>query len=79
MPDYSISHTEVLAGGEAVALFGSAQGTFSGDGQIAKKNFWKTPAAWRAVVKENKIVLWQVYADNEPVRAIMRMVSSSAG
>jgi hypothetical protein len=35
------------------------------DGQLTKQNFWKTPAAWRAVVKDGKIAVWQVYADNE--------------
>ena len=107
VPDYSISHSEVFADGNTVALFGSAQGTFvpardSGkkseadsraeladqsarsltpaDNSVAewskatekKENFWKTPAAWRAVVKEGKIAVWQVFADNEPIRAVMR-------
>ena len=72
VPDYSISHSEIFAAGNSVAVFGSAQGTFSRDGQLAKENFWKTPAAWRAVVKGGKIAVWQVYADNEPIRAIMR-------
>lgn len=77
VPDYSISHSEIFAEGNIVAVFGSAQGTFSKDGQLAKENFWKTPAAWRAVIKGGKIAVWQVYADNEPIRAIMR--KSSAG
>ncbi|HWX56104.1 MAG TPA: nuclear transport factor 2 family protein [Verrucomicrobiae bacterium] len=72
VPDYSISHSEILADGDTVALFGTARGTFSKDGQIKKENFWQTPAAWRAVVKDGKIAVWQVYADNEPVRAVMR-------
>ena len=72
VPDYSISHAEIFADGDTVAMFGSAQGTFSKDGQLGKENFWKTPAAWRAVAKEGKIAVWQVYADNEPIRAIMR-------
>ena len=72
VPDYSISHSEIFADGNTVAVFGSAQGTFSKDGQLDKKNFWKTPAGWRAEVKDGKIALWQVYADNEPIRAIMR-------
>ena len=72
VPDYSISHSEIFADGNTVAVFGSAQGAFSKDGQIRKENFWKTPAAWRAVVKDGKIAVWQVYADNEPIRAIMR-------
>lgn len=72
VPDYSISHSEIFADGNTVAVFGSAQGTFSKDGQFRKENFWKAPAAWRAVVKDDKIAVWQVYADNEPIRAIMR-------
>src|ERR1051326_5355372 len=57
VPDYSISHSEIFADGNTVAVFGSAQGTLSKDRQIAKENFWKTPAAWRAVVKDNKIAV----------------------
>ena len=72
VPDYTISHSEILANGETVAAFGSAQGTFTKDGNLRKEDFWMTPAAWRAVVKDGKIALWQVFADNEPIRAIMR-------
>jgi len=72
VPDYSISHSEIFTNGNTVAVFGSAQGTFSKDGEIKKENSWRMPAAWRAVVKEGKIAVWQVYADNEPIRAIMR-------
>jgi ketosteroid isomerase-like protein len=76
VPDYSISHSEIFADGNTVAVFGSAQGTFARQGQIRKDDFWKTPAAWRAVVKDGKIATWQVYADNEPIRAIMRKASA---
>jgi ketosteroid isomerase-like protein len=72
VPDYAISHAEIFANGDTVVIIGSAQGTFSKDGTLAKGNFWKTPAAWRAVVKKEKIAEWQVFADNEPIRAIMR-------
>jgi uncharacterized protein (TIGR02246 family) len=72
VPDYSISHSEIFADGNTVAVFGSAQGTFSKDGSLTKENFWKSPASWRAVVKDGKVAVWQVYADNEPIRAIMR-------
>ncbi|HEY7402457.1 MAG TPA: nuclear transport factor 2 family protein [Candidatus Angelobacter sp.] len=72
VPDYSVSHSEIFADGNTVAVFGSAQGTFSKDGTLAKENFWKAPAAWRAVIKDSKVAVWQVYADNEPIRAIMR-------
>jgi len=72
VPDYSISHAEIFADGNTVAVFGSAQGTFSRDGKLAKENYWKSPASWRAVIKDGKLSVWQVYADNEHIRAIMR-------
>lgn len=72
VPDYSISHEEIFANGETVAMFGMAQGTLAKTTELKKEDFWKTPAAWKAVVKNNKIAVWQVYADNEPIRAIMR-------
>jgi ketosteroid isomerase-like protein len=78
VPDYAISHAEIFANGAEVAMFGTAQGTFSKDGQMTKEDFWKTPAAWRAVVRDGKIALWQVFADNEPIRAIMRRHQSGA-
>ena len=100
VPDYSISHAEIFAEGNTIAMFGSAQGTFT-KGEAGSRaepadqgaktsesahrslagwsaatkieaNFWRSPAAWRAVVKAGKIAVWQVYADNEPIRAIMR-------
>jgi ketosteroid isomerase-like protein len=78
VPDYAISHAEIFADGGTVAVFGSAQGTFAKDGHLNKEDFWKTPAAWRAVVREGKIALWQVFADNEPIRAIMRRYQSGS-
>jgi uncharacterized protein (TIGR02246 family) len=75
VPDYCISHSEIFADGNTVAVFGTAQGTFSKDGTLGKENFWKSPASWRAVVKDGKVAIWQVYADNEPIRAIIRKYS----
>jgi ketosteroid isomerase-like protein len=72
VPDYTISHDEIFASGNTVAMFGTAQGTFTKDTELRKENFWKTPASWRATVKDEKISVWQVFADNEPLRAIMR-------
>jgi len=53
-------------------MFGTAQGTFARGAEMEREDFWKTPASWRAVVKGGKIAVWQVFADNEPIRAIMR-------
>lgn len=72
IPDYAISHAEIFAQGDTVAIFGTAQGTFARGSELRREDFWKTPAAWRAVVKDGKIAEWQVFADNEPIRAAMR-------
>jgi ketosteroid isomerase-like protein len=76
VPDYRISHSEVFSQGATVALFGEARGTFTHDGLMHKENAWSMPAAWRAVVEGGRIRVWQVFADNEPIRQIMRRVQA---
>lgn len=75
VPDYTVSHEEIFNHGDTVAVFGSARGTFSSDGQIRKENSWETTSAWRASVKDGNIALWQVFTDNEPIREIIRRKS----
>lgn len=70
-PDYLISHEEILQKGDLVAVFGTARGTYSVAGRLAKENHWEVPAAWRAVVRDGRIAEWQVYTDNQPARKIM--------
>lgn len=70
--DYSISVSEVFTGKNTVAMFGMASGTYTSDGTISPENYWETPAAWRAVVDHGKISEWQVFADLEPLREIIR-------
>jgi len=71
IPDYKVSHEEVMAKGDTVAVFGTARGTFATDGKLKKENFWEIPAAWKAIVKNGLIAEWHVYADNQPVRKLM--------
>jgi ketosteroid isomerase-like protein len=71
IPDYKVSHEEILQKGAAVAVFGTARGTFAPEGKLEKKNFWEIPAAWMAVVREGRVAEWRVYADNQPVRKLM--------
>ncbi len=71
IPDYKVSHEEILAKGDTVAVFGTARGTYAKDGKLKKENFWEMPAAWKAVTRNGLIAHWQVYADNQPVRKLM--------
>ena len=70
-PDYSIKVDDALSSGDVVALFGTAQGTYSVDGNLLAENHWEIPAAWKAVVRDGKLSEWRVYADNEPVWKVL--------
>jgi ketosteroid isomerase-like protein len=72
-PDYRVSHAEIFAHGDVVASFGTAEATYAVNGKLAKENHWSVPAAWRAVVRDGLIAEWQVYADNQAARKIMRL------
>jgi limonene-1,2-epoxide hydrolase len=62
-PDYAIRVESILAGNELVAVFGSAAGTYKGKRGCVSENRIEMPAAWRAVVENGKVKVWQVYAD----------------
>jgi ketosteroid isomerase-like protein len=70
-PDYRILIEDHLQVGIIVGLFGSASGTFAVEGELSPTRRWKIPAAWKAVVREERVERWQVFADNEPVQKIM--------
>ncbi|HXI22888.1 MAG TPA: nuclear transport factor 2 family protein [Pyrinomonadaceae bacterium] len=65
-PDYSIEVNEVFAGEaraseQTFAMFGFAGGSFKGDSEAS----WRIPAAWKAIVKDGRVALWQVFADTK--------------
>ena len=72
VPDYHITVTDHLETGPVVALFGRARGTYAPGGKLLPQNRWVMPAAWKAVVHGGLICEWRVYADNEPIRRLMR-------
>ncbi|GEM_PF-478677 len=71
-PDYWIEVKEVFAsetleGAQTFAMFGLAGGSFKGNSGAS----WRLPAAWKAIVKDGRVVLWQVFADTKiPFEAI---------
>ncbi len=72
VPDYKVSHEEIFANGNVVAVFGTARGTYvAAGGTVKKENFWEVPASWKVIVRNGEIALWQVYADNQPIRKLM--------
>ena len=72
VPDYGIEVKDSIADGQRVVVTGMARGTYSPDGKLKPDDGWSTPAAWRAVVDGGRIATWQVFADNEPLRKILR-------
>ena len=70
-PDYEVTIKNTLLTDDSVGIFGTAKGTFDSDEPIASDKF-EIPAAWRAKVKDNLISEWQVFADNEVVRDIIK-------
>ncbi len=71
-PDYQITIRHHLSQGQLVALFGTASGTLvAQEGGLPHRNHWTLPAAWRAVVRDGRVVDWQVYTDNTPVQKLL--------
>jgi ketosteroid isomerase-like protein len=70
-PDCWVSREEILGNGNLVAVFGAAGGTIAANGKLPPENKWRTPAAWFAVVENDLVKEWRVYADNKPVYEIV--------
>jgi uncharacterized protein (TIGR02246 family) len=70
-PDYRIEVDSILADEQEAMLHGRARGTLHRDGHNVPGGGWEIPAAWRAVSDGRKLSLWQVYADNKPVYALL--------
>lgn len=72
VPDYTLAIEESYANGPVVILMGLAQGTLTQTDDLKPENRWQTPIALRAFVEDGLITEWRVYADNEPIRRLMR-------
>lgn len=87
VPDYQLRVDETFVDGDCVVMLGIAGGTYSHafeslqttgmptmmpDGSSKAVNQWQTPAAVRARIADGRVAEWRVYADNEPIRRLMR-------
>ncbi len=63
-PDYWIHTDHVMTEDGVVLAVGEAGGTIDGVS-------WRTPAAWKAVTRDGKVMEWRVFADNKPVYEIL--------
>jgi uncharacterized protein (TIGR02246 family) len=76
-PDYEISVTDILHKGNVVGIFGKASGTYTPKQKHTSDGHWEIPAAWKAVVKDGRIALWQIIADFEPVRQMKARINGT--
>lgn len=63
-PDYWIHEDQAIAEDGLVLAVGEAGGTIDGEP-------WRTPAAWKAVIRDSQVAEWRVFADNKPVYEIL--------
>ena len=63
-PDYWIRGDHAMAEGDPMLIAWEAGGTIDGESR------W-TPAAWKVVIRDGRVVEWQVFADNKPVYEIL--------
>ncbi|HEY2466327.1 MAG TPA: nuclear transport factor 2 family protein [Terracidiphilus sp.] len=71
VPDYAIAIEEYYPADTVVIMLGMASGTYSHDGTLHLENRWQTPIAIRALIEDDLVAEWRVYADNEPMRKLM--------
>jgi hypothetical protein len=77
VPDFRIHVKDALSRDNTVALFGLAEGTFDQDGDLKPENHWVVPAAWRVVVEDEKVAVWQLYVNPEPMVEILNRIEAS--
>ena len=77
-PDYRIEVEAIFVEEREALLHGWAGATLHRDARPVADGAWRIPAAWRALTDSRRVLLWQVFADNGPVQALLARLSSSA-
>ena len=77
VPDYRIDVRETFCRENTVVLLGTASGTFADEGRLDPRNHWSVPAAWRVLVEANRVSVWQLYVDSEPMTRILNKMKSA--
>ena len=71
-PDYVVEITDSIESDSVIGLFGYASGTCKINNEKTNIIIWKTTAAWKAIVENQKIKLWQVYCDYTRLMEIIK-------
>jgi ketosteroid isomerase-like protein len=70
-PDYKVEIKDVTKNESIIGLFGYASATYKNIKEERNSNYWKTTAAWKAIVENKKIKYWQVFCDYTRLQAII--------
>ncbi len=73
-PDYRIDISDVIENEHVCALFGYASGTYKNLTNELNSNFWRIPAAWKAITANSLIKHWQVYCDYSSLFKIIEKI-----
>ena len=71
-PDYNLVVNEVVTKNDLVIVTGIASGTYKNLRTEGKDNSWVAPAAWKAIVQDGKIELWQIFCDMSKAYEIVK-------
>jgi ketosteroid isomerase-like protein len=69
--DYYIEITDYTENETIIGLFGYAGGTYKNIKDKSNSNYWRTTAAWKAIVENRKVKYWQVFCDYNRLLAII--------
>ncbi len=70
-PDYHVEIIDIIENDPVIGLFGYASATYKNIKDELNSNYWRTPAAWKAIVNDKKIKYWQVFCDYTRLKVIM--------
>jgi ketosteroid isomerase-like protein len=76
--NYKVFVKEYFLREDSVAMFGTASGSYPGAAAASPASsvvaqFWEVPAAWHVVTRGGRVAEWRVYADNLPLRKLMKV------
>jgi ketosteroid isomerase-like protein len=63
IPDLTLTVLMHFEEKDTVVLVGMSRGTIIQNGELKSENSWQVPSAWRVLVKSEKVVEWQLYAN----------------
>jgi ketosteroid isomerase-like protein len=71
-PDYHIEINDVLEKQDVVVITGFANGTWKNLKSEVKDSSFIVPAAFKVIIKDSKVELWQVFADASRMMEVVK-------